>query len=138
MTVNGELVRRKTMAQRTPLPGFGSRRLRQELGAEGAWSQGAPYGLDGRHRGAQRWLPVASGAAGASVEAEWRGRGRASARGENGGGFSTAHPCMKIRPTNPHGVAATGAEVPHRRERGHRLVTGCIVGAHGTGYRSAR
>jgi hypothetical protein len=51
MTVNGELVRRKTMAQRTPLPGFGSRRLRQELGAEGAWSQGAPYGLDGRHRG---------------------------------------------------------------------------------------
>jgi hypothetical protein len=55
---------------------------------------------------------VVSKVAGVSAEAERRGRGRASMRGENGGGFSTARPCAKIRPTSACGAAATDG---HRR-----------------------
>jgi hypothetical protein len=82
---------------------------------------------------ARRWLPMASRAAGLSEEAERRGIGRASTRGENGGGLSTAHPRAKIRLTSPCGVAATGAEVPYRCERGCRVVTSYIGGRAGPG-----
>jgi hypothetical protein len=55
---------------------------------------------------------MARRAASMSVKAEWGGRGRMSMRGENGGRFSTAHPRVEIRLTNPRGVAAKGG---HRR-----------------------
>jgi hypothetical protein len=72
-------------------------------------------------------------AAGMSVEAERRARGRVSAREENGGGFSMAHPHMKIGPTRTCGAAASttsggcfsGAQ---RCEHGHRSVTASTVG----------
>jgi hypothetical protein len=59
-----------------------------------------------------------------------------STTGENGGGFSTAHPRAKIRPARARGAAASttgggrfvGAQC---YERGHRLVTGTVVGGAG-------
>jgi hypothetical protein len=47
MAVDSELMQRKKIPWRTLLPGFGSRHPRQELGAEGAQSQGTPCGLNG-------------------------------------------------------------------------------------------
>jgi hypothetical protein len=73
-------------------------------------------------------------AAGMSVEAERRARGRVSTREENGGGFSTAHPHTKIGPARTRGAAASmisggrfsGAQ---RCEHGHRSVTASTAGS---------
>jgi hypothetical protein len=70
VTPSGELAWRKTTSWRTPLPGFGSQCPLQELGAEGAWSRGAPYGPNERHRG------------GSAVAADGRQHGGASAGAE--------------------------------------------------------
>jgi hypothetical protein len=50
------------------------------------------------------WHSMASRAVSVSAEAERRVRGRVSMRGENGGGFSMAHPSVKIRSTKARGA----------------------------------
>jgi hypothetical protein len=50
-----------------------------------------------------------SRAAGMSAEEERRARGRVNTRRENGGGFSTACPRVKIRPTRAREAAVAGS-----------------------------
>jgi hypothetical protein len=73
-----------------------------------------------------------SRAAGVSAELERRVRGRVSTRGENGGGFSMAHPHTKIRLAKARGAAASMTaggrfDNAQRCERGHHSVTGSVV-----------
>jgi hypothetical protein len=77
-------------ARSTSLPGFGSRHPRQELGSEGARSQGAPYGLNGRHRGGSMVAADGEQHSGASVGEEQSGVM------EEGTGEETLH-CARAR-----------------------------------------
>jgi hypothetical protein len=68
---------------------------------------------------------------------------RVSTRGENGGGFSTGCPCVKIRPARARGTTEStigggrfgGAQ---RCERGHRSVTDSMAGDVGHVIRPGR
>jgi hypothetical protein len=87
--------------------------------------------------GGRWWRSMVSRAVGASVEAERRARGRVSARGENGGGFSMARPRAKIRLAKARGAAASttgggrfsGAQC---YECSHRSMTGSMAGGTGS------
>jgi hypothetical protein len=92
-------------------------------------------GLNG-NGGGRWWRSTVSRAAGVSAEVERRARGRVSTRGENGGGFSMAHPRTKIRPAKACGAAASmtaGGRFGNaqRCERSHHSVTGSVVGGTG-------
>jgi hypothetical protein len=86
--------------------------------------------------GGRWWRSMVSKVAGTSAEAERRARGRVSVRGENGGGFSTARPHVKIRPARARGVAASMADSDQfsgaqRCEHGRHSVTSSVVGGVG-------
>jgi hypothetical protein len=122
--------RRKTTAQETPLPGFGSRCPGQELGAGGAHCRGAPFGPVGRHG-------CGSTVAGDGERRRWRQEAwlkrkqRASARRRKRKRLLHRRTHGSIRPRPPWVGGVDRQRWPLCRECGHRLVTGSAVSEAG-------
>jgi hypothetical protein len=113
VALGGELTRRKAMARRTLLPGFSSPLPRQELGAEGARSRGAPYGLDGRHRWGSAVAAGGEQGGDASAEAE-QSRGSAGGGSEMGEGLLWRRPRAEDRGGTVAGEAVATGRDDHR------------------------